>query len=596
MNPPQPVPPAPPGPPPDAKQLWRLYLAGDAERLATEILAGLSHYDKTTYLAFDEAGRGALQQFVKALLVVLTQPDFVIPEKHVGTFVRNNYLISNLAAMTPFRTTDAFLDMLRHQPLNFVKILTLYSARNHTRFDRRTFFDANVPLASLWYNCFCTIYKTGLVNEQVCRHLAEHLAYRDERMVLTSDLQEPYFASTYLDGVTDRDVKPFLNRVARRAIRQVVPARKPDPRKIAVVSDTWSLNHSVYRNYAAYVKELKKDFHLTFFHILKSRPEMEISLFDEVHRLEMKGGNLPIDALASGQFTVIYYPDIGMSLPSILLANHRLAPVQICSPGHSVSTYGAEIDYFMSGADVETPAAPERNYSERLVLLPGMGAVHNRPLYEPVGGTKAVPEFVINCPWSGQKLNPPFCRTLRALTERATRPLRLRVFAGAGLNQNGFLPFQFDLRAAVGSKAVLEVLPSLPYSQYMGLMEEGDLSLDSFHFAGCNTVADSLFLRKPTIVWEGDKWYNRIGPAMLRLAGMDEWICQKEEEFLTKALALIHDDARREAISAQLRATDLDTTVFSTADAPSFLRAVNYLIANHERLKEDKMRTPLVIS
>ena len=42
-----------------------------------------------------------------------------------------------------------------------------------------------------------------------------------------------------------------------------------------------------------------------------------------------------------------------MSLHSIALANMRIAPIQITSPGHSVSTWGADIDYFISGADVE---------------------------------------------------------------------------------------------------------------------------------------------------------------------------------------------------------------------------------------------------
>src|SRR2546429_306824 len=80
--------------------------------------------------------------------------------------------------------------------------------------------------------------------------------------------------------------------------------------------------------------------------------------------------------------TVVYYPDIGMTPQSILLANLRLAPIQIMSLGHPVSTWGSEIDYFISGADVEPPNYPERNYSERLVLLPGCGGVYNRPLYE----------------------------------------------------------------------------------------------------------------------------------------------------------------------------------------------------------------------
>jgi hypothetical protein len=43
------------------------------------------------------------------------------------------------------------------------------------------------------------------------------------------------------------------------------------------------------------------------------------------------------------------------------------------------------------------------------------------------------------------------------------------------------------------------------------------------------------------------------------------------------------------------RAADLDAMVFSTEHAPTFLRAVDYLIANHETPKADGERKAIVI-
>jgi hypothetical protein len=592
MQPPSPLPAADQ----DARRLFQLYVAGDFDQLSADFLRLLASHDRGTRLSLGGADLTQLLRFLKIFLTLFTQADYVVPQQYIVPFVRHNYLLSNLVAMTPLRNTDAFLELVRYQPANFVKILTLYSARNTVRFERRPFFDANPPLASLWYNSFCDAYKTGCASAEVAGHLAEHLAYRDERLVLAPEMQEPYYGSSYVHGVTDRDVKSFLNEVVRRSIPKRRCQNRPNPRKIAVISDTWLPQHSVYRNYAAFVRELKKEFHLTFFHVLRSREELDVSLFDEVHRLEARAAGLQIDALRSNDFMVVYYPDIGMSLPSIVLANLRVAPIQICSPGHSVSTWGADIDYFISGIDVETPEAPERNYSERLVLLPGMGVIHNRPLYEPTGRKKTVPEIVINCPWFGQKLNARFCATLRQLLARSRRPLRLRIFPGAAVQHNAYLPFLADVREALGNSQALDLQPPRPYPHYMGLLEEGDLTLDSFHYGGCNTIADSLFLRKPTVVWEGDKWYNRIGPAMLRLVGQEEQVCHSEEEYLDKALRLIHDDDKRAEVSAQLRAIDLDATVFSTAHAPGFLRAVKYVIANHERLQAEGSREPIVIA
>jgi hypothetical protein len=118
---------------------------------------------------------------------------------------------------------------------------------------------------------------------------------------------------------------------------------------------------------------------------------------------------------ASGntRFDVLFYPEVGMFSHTLWLANQRLARVQVAGYGHSVSTFGAKIDYWIGGADAELPpddtaaaassadgaletlenAFPELeplrdertdalrlpNYSETLVLLPGLGCEHDRP-------------------------------------------------------------------------------------------------------------------------------------------------------------------------------------------------------------------------
>ena len=117
--------------------------------------------------------------------------------------------------------------------------------------------------------------------------MAEHLSYHDERMVLTTDMAEPYFGSTYVDGVIDRHVKPFLNQVVRRSTR-LNAQNHPNPKKIAVISDLWFPTHSVYRNYAAFVREMSKDFHLTFFHAFKAADELDVSGVPRSQRLEFR--------------------------------------------------------------------------------------------------------------------------------------------------------------------------------------------------------------------------------------------------------------------------------------------------------------------
>ena len=578
----------------DLRKLMQLYLDGEHDQLTREFGRAFDYLNKTTYLDLSPSGRASIIQFLKVFLTIFTQPDFLVPDTQAAYFVSLNPLISNLVAMTSFQTTDGFLESLRYQGSNLVKILTLYSARNRTRFERRVFFDLNPQIATIWYCKFCCLYKSALVQDEVREHLAEHLKYNDERMILTADINEPYFGSTYVTPDLDRQVKPFLNTVVRRSTR-LHCNNLPNPNKIAIFSDLWMPTHSVHRALSAYVRSLKGRFHLTYFHTADN-PKLDVGMFDEVQRLEFRDGRFNTDPLQTNDFALFYYPDIGMTLSSIMLANQRLAPIQVCGIGHASSTWGADIDYCISGVNVEMPDAPERNYSERLLLLPGMGAVNVRPTYEVQGRQKSGPEIIVNFPTNSQKLNAGFLRTLRKILDHVRRPVVFRVFAATLDQLNGYMPFLTVIREALsGTSVVLDIKPTLPYAEYMAFMEEGDLTLSTYHFGGCNVVSDSLYLGKPMVAWQGDLWHNRAPAAMLRQVGLDELIATNEQEFVQITLRLIHEDRWRDELTSRLCTADLDKTIYSDTDASSFCRAIQYLMANHARLKSEPGRKPIRI-
>jgi hypothetical protein len=573
-----------------------LYARGRYDELSECFLTVLRHFRNTTYVDFDDRRKYYVNEFLKHFLSLFTQDDYAPSRNHLLEFVRLNLTTSNLVAVSSFGTTDPYLDLMAGRPASLGKVLALLSARNSAAIDRASFFDADPVLASAWYGAYAETYRSGLLRADVVERLKEHFAFRDDRLDVRFMSLDSYFASTYVNGDPDRRVKPVINRAVKALVagESARVRNRPDPRKVAVFSGNWSPAHSVYRINHAYLQALE-GYHLTFFPLGRRR-DMDVSLFDEVRPLDFdRNGVMDVRPLLDNEFSVAYFPDVGLTPQSILLANMRIAPIQICSLGHSASTWGAEIDYVFSGADVEPPDRPERNYSERLVLLPGCGAVHDRPDYAPAGRRKAGTEFLLNCPWNAQKVNARFCRTLQELIRGSRREVRLRLFVGTSLDRrNDYLPFVRDLRALLGGRHV-EVYRGLPYRDYMALMEEGDVTLDSYPFGGCNTVADSLYLRRLTVTWEGDKWYNRIGPRMLRMAGLPELAAASEDEYLGVTLALIHDDAHRASLQERLDRADLDGTVFSTADARYFPKAIGYLIENHDRLRGDPDCSPIRI-
>ncbi len=576
----------------DGPALLALYQERRYDDLSEGLLAVLGHFRQWSYLTLDQATQGAIDRFVKLFLFLFTQPDYQISDAHVLRFVVMNPIIAEVVAMSCFQTTDAYLEVLKNQPANFIKVLTLSSARNTVALDRKAFIDANPWLATAWYSLFMSTYRTGLVRAEIVERLVEHLSFHDSRLTALADSGDIFFGSTYVGGDVDRAAKAAINAALRRQFGETAIDNQPKRRHLAVVSGTWFPQHPVHRNYFAYLQTLR-DYHLTLVWLGSPSPEMDTSLFQDVKHARLIDGVLQLEEIARNDFEVAYFPDIGLTAESVILANLRIAPIQIASLGHSVSTWGSKIDYFVSGAAVEIADQPEQNYSERLVLLPGCGVIHNRPAYLPKFPSPAPGEFIINCPWASPKINARFCRALQEIICRAPRPVKLRLFSGFGLTaMNGFICFERELQKLFG-RGIVEVVPFRSYADYMAQMEEGQFSLDSYHFGGCNTVVDSLWLAKPMVTWEGDKWYNRIGSQLLRMAGLPELVATNEEQYVDLALRLIEDDAWRNELGRRLRAADLDKSIFSTADARYFRDAVEFLVAEHAQLQSSGDRNPL---
>ena len=89
------------------------------------------------------------------------------------------------------------------------------------------------------------------------------------------------------------------------------------------------------------------------------------------------------------------------------------------SMGHPASTWGSEIDYFVSGSEAETADHPERNYSDTgWYCCPAVVLSTSDPSYRRNPRSCGGPEVILNRPWNAQKMNHAFARTLRTLLER----------------------------------------------------------------------------------------------------------------------------------------------------------------------------------
>lgn len=580
----------------DGDLLLAAYRDRDFAAMTQMFMAVLDHLREHTYEAADFATIHALNSFAKHFLYFFTQEDFVPTDADLAVFIARNAVIANLAAMTEFGSTDAFVRILLGQPRNFTKILALYSPRNRVHIDPRLIFNTNPSLATKWYFACLENYRSDCADRATLDKLRQHVRYEDDRM--TGELgatHHTYFGATYIDYEHDYLVKQRINRLfqstplCRRRVTNT-----PRPRRIAVITSMWWPRQSVYRSQAPFIEALARDHELVLVHLGRQRPDLDIRHFAEVRRYDASRDAGDLSAVDPNDFALAYFPDIGMSIESVILANMRLAPIQVSNYGHPVSTYGARIDYWIGGRDTEDPDRASEHYSERLVLIPGCGQAPVPIVHPPAYPNIPDTPVVIDCSWAGQKINDDHLQRLAAVVRRVRTPVKFKFFPGGSVLENRYIPLRKSLESVLGEHRV-EVFGNIGYERYMNELEAAHFALDAYPFGGYNTAVDLLTLRRPIVTLEGNRFYNRSTAYLLRRVGLEDLIAATPDEYIDLAVRMIDDTGFRDRMLRRLRIADLATTALSHEHVPAFVRAIDHLLAHHEDLTRQPGREPIRI-
>jgi predicted O-linked N-acetylglucosamine transferase (SPINDLY family) len=270
---------------------------------------------------------------------------------------------------------------------------------------------------------------------------------------------------------------------------------------------------------------------------------------------------------------VLVYPEIGMDPKHQALAALRLAPVQCALYGHPATSGSPNIDYFLCGVELEPPDA-DAHYREKLVRLPGLGT---QPLPPPAPGDGAWFDALAGdaplllCLQNFIKLIPAFDATLARIA--AETGARIGFFTR---NPPLMRVFRARIEAAFAARGVdpakhLVFLPVQKHADYLAGVARAPLVLDSPWFSGGGTSLDAFSVGTPVLAWEGAMARGRKTSAMLRVMDLRELIAASEDDYIARAVALIGDTARREALretihAHQPRLFDDDAAVRAFAD------------------------------
>jgi hypothetical protein len=549
-----------------------------------------------------------------AVARILADPAFAFNDSVALRLAAYGRVLDHVLAISGFGSSDHILRMLgagdtdglrrlfqqdRHA---FAKAWLLFSVDSALPIDVRALLEAPAPLALL--------VAMGLVSQKPILTEAGHR--RREELVSLAGRLRPVSLPLSVDhlvllsaawmlcsyaGARDKHaIKPVLNRVLRQWAESIglsdaalppIRALKTRP-TLLIAAEIMHSNHVQYRYFGQYLRQLRQLFRLVLLTEEAQADSNARALYDEVHVFKREGGtgyfNNLADTIKSIAPDVIFWISVGMRHWGPVLANFRLAPIQMAGFGHAASTYCDTMDYYFTREGyVGDPAL----LSEQVVLLPDSGLRFERsPFYTPLQPDirESAQPLRIALPSNLLKLNPHFISVLRRIREKVGRPLEFRVFP----NVSGL--------ELIATKRVFDqqlpgsiVHPVMAYNAYLAELNACDLNLSPFPFGALHSVVDSLRQGIPVVAMDGLDLHERPDPMLLRRVGMPEWlIVQNEDDYIATALRLIDNDAERVALSRQALALDLDRTLFGDATTPlghDVVDAMWWVYQNHEAIK-----------
>lgn len=264
-------------------------------------------------------------------------------------------------------------------------------------------------------------------------------------------------------------------------------------------------------------------------------------------------------AVRSDGLDALIFPDLGMGARSFVLAAFRLAPLQMVSWGHPVTSGLPTIDVFLT-SDAMEPQDSDNFYTERLVRLPRLG-IYYHPTVAISGNRSAfgLPDdaVIYLCCQAQQKYLPQHDYLLPAIAKEVpdARFVFIEHRQLAKVNND----FRERIEAAFrenGSDAEkhLIFLPWQDWKDFLRLCSVSDIFLDSIDWSGGNTTLEALAQSLPPITLPGRFMRGCHTMAMLKLMEIEELIATDEADYIRIAVRMGLDSNMREDMRERIRA------------------------------------------
>ncbi len=250
---------------------------------------------------------------------------------------------------------------------------------------------------------------------------------------------------------------------------------------------------------------------------------------------------------------VLFWPDVGMDAQTYALALSRLAPIQVATWGHPVTTGLATMDYFVSSQDLELSGS-ENQYTEKLVRLTRLAVHYERPTPPPVRERNyfGLPEIgnLYVCPQTLFKFHPELDAIFAEILRRDSAGRLVLI-------ESRFPQWQQRIVARF-HKSMPDVLDRVVWvrklhrEEFLSLLGLADVMLDPIHFGGGNTSYEGLALGVPIVTMPSNMLRGRLTYAMYRQMDMTDLVVATPLQYVDLSVRLGTDREYNRAIRARI--------------------------------------------
>ncbi len=396
----------------------------------------------------------------------------------------------------------------------------------------------------------------------------------------TVNLAVPEFMSAYA-GLDDRRLHEQLAKLYT-APQPALPERFRDGRiHIGFVSGHLR-EHTIGRLNRGMIRKLPRDrFHVTVFSVNPPKDELATAIQKSADDYAVVGGaaDAARQVILRKRPDILFFCDVGMEPMSYTLALSRLAPLQVVTWGHPVTTGLETLDWFLSSRLLDLPES-SAFYTEQLARPERITVYYDR--VEAPSNLKSRAELglpadktVYGCPQTLIKLHPDFDHVLAEIL-RGDRNGVVALLRGSHENWEKLLLERF-------ARTMPDVADRIIWTKrqdrrgFLSLMH--DVMLDPLHFGGGNTTYESIGVHTPVVTMPSQFLKGRISHALYQQIGMGELCAESEQAYVQLALRLGTDRDYRDEVRTRLR--DVGADVFE--DDRAVMETANWL---EEKLKE----------